>query len=271
MEGLARFLIVLAPAVWTASAAAYLSVFVREDRAAETWARRLALTAVVLQLAASGTVGALGLPMVASPGGAIAFMGLAVAAVHLVLESRIGVRTIGFFPVAIAAGLSLAGASTDVLRRPETQLPAWSTGAHVLGAVLAYAGLLLAALYGALYLLQRRAMRRRRFGLLWERLPSLELLDQFSWRSLVAAAAFLTFSIAMGHVMGRSPGLAFEYSDPKIMFTNMIWLAAVLLALSRGFHWLRPARSAAGCLLLFASAVGNMLLVDLVSRVHRPH
>lgn len=268
MEALARVLQALVPAAWTAAAAAYLLVFRRQDPGADRWCRPLAFLAAGLHVLLFAGVGLAGRPMVASAGGVLASMGLAVAGVHLFLEGRIRTRAIGIFPVSIAVALSVAGAAANMLRVPTTELPRWSTGVHVLGAVLAYSGLLLASLYGALFLLQRRALRTRRFGLLWERLPSLELLDQFSWRSLVAAVVFLTLTIAFGHVVGRAPGLEFDYYDPKIMFTNLLWLGSLLLAASRGFGWMRPATSAAACIGLFAVALSNMLIVDLFSRVH---
>jgi ABC-type uncharacterized transport system permease subunit len=268
MEHLARILQAMVPAAWMAAAAAYLLVFRRADPGADRWCRRLAFTAVGLQLLLFAAVGLAGRPMVASGGGVLASMGLAVAGVHLFLEGRIKTRAIGIFPVCIALGLSLGGAAADMLRMPAAAFPKWSTGVHVFGAVLAYSGLLLAALYGVLFLLQRWSLRSRRFGLLFERLPSLELLDQFSWRSLLAAVVFLTLTIAFGHVVGKAPGLAFDYYDPKIVFTNMLWLGSLLLTTSRGFRWLRPATSAWGCVILFTFAIGNMLIVDMFSRVH---
>lgn len=268
MEHLARLLQALAPAAWTAAAAAYLLVFRRDDRGADRWCRRLGFGAVVLQVLLFAAVGLAGRPMVASAGGVLASMGLCVAGVHLFLEGRIGTRSIGVFPMSIALLLSLGGAAADMLRMPTAALPKISTSVHVFGAVLAYSGLLLAALYGVLFLLQRWSLRSRRYGLLFERLPSLELLDQFSWRSLLAAVVFLTLTIAFGHVVGKAPGLGFDYYDPKIMFTNLIWLGCLLLTASRGFKWLRPATSAWGCVVLFTFAIGNMLIVDMFSRVH---
>ena len=268
MEPLARALQGLSPAAWTAAAAAYLLVFRRQDAGADRWCRPLAFLALGVNALLLVVVGLAGRPMVASAGGVLTSMGLAVAGVHLVLEGRIGTRAIGVFPIAVAVALAIGSAAADVLRVPATAMPRWSTGAHVFGAVLAYSGMLLAALYGVLYLLQRHALRAHRFGLLFERLPSLELLDQFSWRSLLAAVVFLTLTIGFGHVVGRAPGLAFDYYDPKIMFTNLIWLGGLLLSASRGLQWLRPATSAWGCVVLFTFAIGNMLVVDMFSKVH---
>jgi ABC-type uncharacterized transport system permease subunit len=268
MEYVARALQAILPVAWTAAAAAYLVVFCRPTREAERWCGRLAALAVVLNVLLFAAVGLAGRPMVASSAGALASTALAVAGVHLILERRVGTRAIGIFPVGMAVVLTVASSTADLMQWPTTDVPPWSTGLHVLGAVFAYSGLLLAALYGALFLIQRHALRARRFGLFWERLPSLELLDQFSWHSLIAAAIFLTFTIGLGHRVGRTEGLAFEYYDPKVWFTNLIWLSCVLLVISRGVKRLRPATSAWISLVLFLLAVSNMFIVDRFSEVH---
>ncbi len=268
METFARALQAIVPVAWTATAAAYVVAFYRPSAVGERACARLAALAIAFHVALFAAVGLAGRPMVASAGGALASMGLAVAGVHLVLERRIGTRSIGVFPIMIAVVLTLAAASVDMLRWPTTDVPQWSTGLHVLGAVLAYSGLLLAAVYGALFLVQRDALRKRRFGLFFERLPSLELLDQFSWHSLVAAAVFLTFTIGLGHRVGRTDGLEFPYHDPKVWFTNLIWLTCVVLVVGRRVRRVRPATSAWGCVVLFTLALGNMLIVDHFSQVH---
>jgi ABC-type uncharacterized transport system permease subunit len=268
METLARVLQALTPAAWTATAAAYLLVFRRHDAGADRWCRKLAFLAVVLNVLLLAAVGLAGRPMVASAGGVLASMALAVAGVHLFLEGRIGTRAIGIFPITVAVALSAGGAAADLLRMPTNEMPRWIGSVHVLAVVIAYSGLLLAALYGVLFLLQRHALRKRRFGLLFDRLPPLELLDQFSWRSLLAAALFLTLTIAFGHVLKYAIGREFDYYDPKIMITNLIWLGSVLLSISRGMRWIRPATSAWGAVILFAFVLVNMLVVDLFSRVH---
>ncbi len=267
MESLARLLQAALPVAWTAAAAAYLLVFLRGERPADRWCRPLAVGAAAAHTVLLVLVGLSAHTAFTSPAFLISAVGLSVALVHVVLEGRVGSRTTGVFPASIVLVLVVVSSALDLLG-PAPDLPRWSTAVHVAGAILAYAGLLLSSLYGTLFLMQQRAMRSRRFGLLWQRLPSLELLDQFSVRSLVAAAIFLTLTIGFGHVVGTAPDLAFAYSDPKIMFTNMIWLGAVLIVVSRRLHWMRPAASAWGAIVLFVVAVGNMLIVDSFSSVH---
>lgn len=269
MEFVIRFLDALVPAAWTAAAAAYLMVFVRDDQGALRWAPRLAWTAVAIHLLAIGAVGALGFCPMLDTGSVVSGLGLAVGAVHLVLEGRAGNRAIGVFPAAAVALFALAGAASDPLKRPSTTLPHGTTAIHVTVAVLGYAGLFLAALFGALYLVQQGALKKHRFGLFWERLPSLELLDSFSRRSLAAGAIFLTLTIGFGHLVRRELPPTEGYWDAKVVATNLIWLSAVLVVLGRLFSRLRPAFCAVASVALFGMAMVNMVVVDIFSHVHR--
>ncbi len=203
------------------------------------------------------------------PASTISGLGLAVGVIHLLLEGRARNRAIGVFPVAVAAVFALAATAFDPLRRPEAGLPPASAAIHASAAVLGYAGLLLAALFGALYLVQRGALKRHRFGLFWERLPSLELLDEFAFRSLVAGVACFTVTIAVGHIVRRATGHTGSYWDPKIVATNLIWLIGLVVVLGRLFRRVRPATSAAASIALFALALANLLVVDIFSEVHR--
>ena len=268
MDALIRLLAVAAPAAWTAAAVLYLFVFLREDAAAERWAPRAAWAAAAVHLLALASPGFRGVCPMVLPASMLSGLGLAVGGVHLCVESRAKDRAIGVFPIAIAAMISLASAAADPLHRPAA-LPPASTAVHVTGAILGYAGVLLAALFGVLYLVQRSALKGHRFGLFWERLPSLELLDAFSRRSLVAGVVFLTLTIGFGHLVRRSVQLGESYWDAKIVATNVLWLVALAVVVARRLNRIRPATSAFASVALFVLTLANLLVVDLFSKVHR--
>jgi ABC-type uncharacterized transport system permease subunit len=269
MESVVRLFAALAPSAWVAAAAAYLVLFVRDDRGAERWAPRLAWTAVAVHAGAFASVGLLGICPMLVPASVVSGLGLAVGLVHLVLERRAKDRAIGVFPMSAAALFALAGAAADPMRRPDPSIPRGTTAIHVTGAILGYAGLLLAALFGALYLVQQRALKAKRFGLFWERLPSLELLDGFSSRSLVAGVVFLTLTIGFGHAVRRATAPDAPYWQADVVATNLLWLACVVVVVARRAGRIRPAASAAASVALFAVAMADMLVVETLSHIHR--
>src|SRR5882724_7845272 len=99
VESLVRLLAALTPAAWTAAAAAYLFVFVKDDAGAARWAPRLAWTAVGVHVAALAAVGMRGVCPMLVTGSVVSGLGLAVGVIHLLLERRANDRAIGIFPV----------------------------------------------------------------------------------------------------------------------------------------------------------------------------
>lgn len=91
---------------------------------------------------------------------------------------------------------------------------------HIIAATFAYTALALAALYGALHLLGRRNLRLHHFGLLFDRMPPLELLGRSSRYALLAGFVLMTVSVASGSIFwGQAhrvhPGAAM---DSKVLF-----------------------------------------------------
>lgn len=269
MEPWIRLLSALAPAAWTAAGAAYLVLFLRQDAGAERWAPRLAWGAVGVHVASLAAVGSMGVCPMLVPGSVISGMGLAVGVIHLLLERRANDRAIGVFPIAAAALFALAGTAADPTRRPDPSVPHGTAAIHVTSAILGFAGVFLAALFGALYLVQRRALKRHRFGLFWERLPSLELLDTFSRRSLVAGVVFLTVTIGIGHLVRNQTAPSGGYWVAEIVATNLLWLIAFVVVVARRFDKIRPATAATASVALFVLAMGDLLVVGIFSRFHR--
>ena len=99
---------------------------------------------------------------------------------------------------------------------------------HVTTAVFGYAALSLSMIYGSLYLVLFRSMRRNEFGAVFEHLPSLDRLERYGIRATAVGFVFLTISIALGGLLldktqgaSTARGLVF---DPKILATILVWL-----------------------------------------------
>ena len=91
---------------------------------------------------------------------------------------------------------------------------------HVLPAALAYTALAFGAVYATLYLVGQRNLKHHNFGLLFDRLPPLDLLGRMSFQSLLVGLAFMTITIVTGSVLfhrfGSSGGGATSI-DPKLL------------------------------------------------------
>lgn len=270
MDTLLRALHTLVPVAWTAATAAYFHVFLRDESRATRWARWFVVLAVFLELAEFGLAGSLAKTSFATGAPVASGMAVAAAMVYLFLEKQTGRGSMGVFAIGACTGMAILGSATAGGPPPETtqKLPAVTTTLHIGGAIMGYSGLLLAALFGTLYALQFRALRARRFGLFWERLPSLELLDQFTSASLGVATIFLTATIGLGHAVKATASPEIAYWDQKVIATNLLWLLTLLVTVGRRTRRLRAHPASIFAIVLFGLALVNLLVVNYFSPMH---
>jgi ABC-type uncharacterized transport system permease subunit len=98
---------------------------------------------------------------------------------------------------------------------------------HVLPAALAYTALAFGAVYATLYLVGQRNLKHHNFGLLFDRLPPLDLLGRMSFQSLLVGFAFMTITIITGVVL--SSGYDTTSIDLKLMAKILIGSAAWII------------------------------------------
>lgn len=241
---------------------AYLGVFVERGHKAQRVATPLAW-GVVLIHAAYLLLSAIAFGHIptANTWESLTFMAFALALVYLILEWRQGERSTGVFILgAVLLFQTLSSAFVthtqdvpDILRSP-------MFGVHVTAALMGYVGLAVSAVYGIMYLLQYRQLKKKNVGLLFQRLPNLETLSRlnigamgFGWLALtVAIAAGVTWAATL-EVQGRLEG-SFQ-TDPKFLLTVALWL---LYGLCLGGRYVRRW---ANRTLATASVVGFALML----------
>ncbi len=154
-------------------------------------------------------------------------------AVYVFAELRTSRETsgTGFFVTVVCFVLQLVSSLTNsgavpeeskaILRDPIFNL-------HVTTSVFGYAALMLAAIYGGLYLLLFRAIRMNQFGAIFEHIPSLERLERYGLRATAFGFIFLTLSIALGAMLYTRIPLDVTTTqfvlDPKVLTTVLVWL-----------------------------------------------
>jgi len=111
-------------------------------------------------------------------------------------------------------------------------------GFHVSTALLGYTAISLSAVYGFLYLMLYHEIKSSRFGLIYTRLPNLEMLEKMSHKAEVFGFWMLTIAIAVGLIWLPRAFENFSYWDPKLIGTLFIWvLYAVGLTAKRKLGW----------------------------------
>jgi ABC-type transport system involved in cytochrome c biogenesis permease subunit len=111
-------------------------------------------------------------------------------------------------------------------------------GFHVTTALLGYTAISLSAVYGFLYLMLYREIKSSSFGLIYTRLPNLEVLEKMSSKAEVFGFVMLTVAISIGLIWLPRAFDNFSYLDPKLIGTMAVWLLyAISLAAKRKLGW----------------------------------
>ena len=97
-------------------------------------------------------------------------------------------------------------------------------GIHVISALLGYSGFTISAVYGFLYLILYQDIKLNKFGLIFNRLPSLEVLERLSLYSAIIGFCTLSIAIIIGIIWLPKAFPTFSYLDPKLIGSALVWL-----------------------------------------------
>ena len=168
----------------------------------------------------------------------LSLLALSVALVYLVLEAQQKNPYTGMFILFLVTPLSALSA----LLVPRAGLPspllktAWF-GFHTTLALLGYAAFAVSAVYAFMFLLLNHALKRRSFGLVFDRLPPLEVLARMNLGAAMIGFGALTLAMAIGTIWGAREIHDF-WRDPKLHLTLLVWaLYGTGLVLRYRFRW----------------------------------
>jgi len=97
-------------------------------------------------------------------------------------------------------------------------------GTHVISALIGYSGITISAVYGVLYLILYNEIKLNKFGLIFNRLPSLEILERMSFIAAIIGFVFLSITITIGIIWLPKAFTQFSYLDPKLIGTFAVWI-----------------------------------------------
>jgi len=140
---------------------------------------------------------------------------------------------------------------------------------HISAAFVAYSLFTLAGILAAAYIVQDYNLKHKHFGIMFERLPALETLDDLIHRQIGFAFLMLTVSIGIGVVLTRLAGNQKEWlADPKIIATIATWFLYAFLLHLRMYAKRRGKKIAwatiIGLVCILFTFVGIHLVTDCV-------
>jgi len=266
-----QLLNVLLPLGYLLAVLAYLVVFLDSP----DWARKVA-TPLTMGVAAAHLAYLILCTLVfqhvpvANAWESFTFVAFAMVVVYLALEWRWKDKATGvFLLVPVLSFQILSSAFVTHTREVAEILKSPLFGVHVATALLGYVAFSVAAVYGTMYILLYRELKKHRVGLIFRRLPTLETLSRLNMGAIILGWVGLTLAGVLGVVWAESltsSGMLQGnfYADPKFLLTLVIW--ALYGATLGGRFLLRwPNRQLAYLsLVAFFLMVGTSLAVNLV-------
>lgn len=156
---------------------------------------------------------------------------LALSLAYLVFYYRFRLRVLGAVVVPLAAFIVMAAALIPCeTAESHGMLNSFWLVLHIVTIFAGEAALALACGLGILYLVQEGAIKNKRHGFFFRRLPSLELLDSAGYACIVTGFTLVTIGLATGFVYAKMIWGRFWTWDPKEVWSGITWLIyAVLL------------------------------------------
>jgi ABC-type uncharacterized transport system permease subunit len=139
-------------------------------------------------------------------------------------------------------------------------------GSHVFTALLGYAGFTISAVYGFLYLILYKDIKLNKFGLIFNKLPSLEVLETLSFYSAVIGFILLTIAMTIGVIWLPKAFPDFSYSDPKLISSFIVWLLYGIGILSKTFGKWRGKKVVVLSIVGFLMAIMSTMISNFLAK-----
>jgi len=161
---------------------------------------------------------------------ALSTFGWAVVGVFIILQIKFNLMVLGALVAPLA---TLVVVIASILPGPPVELDPlfrglWRTF-HIGTVILGNAAFAIAFLVGILYLIQEHAIKDKKRGFFFRRLPSLKLLDSMGYSCLIAGFPMLTFGLVTGAIYAQMVHGRFWSWDPKEIFAGITWLVYAAL------------------------------------------
>lgn len=195
--------------------------------------------------------------------------GWAVTGFFLGFQYRFQLKVMGVFAAPLAAFVVIVSSRLPV---EPAQVQAHFRSVwlifHVVIILIGEAAFAMACGVGILYLVQEHAIKHKKRGFFYRRLPSLELLDSTGYACIVSGFTLLTIGLIGGFLYAKTVWGRFWSGDPKEVWSGIMWLFyAALLHERLAVGW-RGRKSAIMSIIGFAVLLFTFLGVNIFLEGH---
>ncbi|GBC63185.1 c-type cytochrome biogenesis protein CcsB [Desulfonema ishimotonii] len=199
----------------------------------------------------------------------LSLAGWILAGVFLTFQYRFGLRVLGIFIAPLATFTMIISSRLPITpdRLDESFKSFWLI-LHVVIIFTGEAAFALACGVGILYLLQEHAIKTKKRGFFFNRLPSLEMLDSTGYACIITGFTMVTIGLLSGFLYARSIWGRFWSWDPKEVWSGIMWLFYAALLHERLVVGWRGRKSAIMSIIGFVVLLFTFLGVNFFLKGH---
>lgn len=154
----------------------------------------------------------------------LSFFALSIIGIYLYFELRYQISTLGSFVVPFALLICLgAGMVPTAIRPLNPALQSFWIYSHTILAFAAYAFFTISGGVALLFLIQSYFLKKKQLGPLFQKLPSLDILDEIGYRCLALGFPMLTVAIITGAIWASRAWGSYWSWDPKESWSLITW------------------------------------------------
>jgi cytochrome c-type biogenesis protein CcsB len=166
------------------------------------------------------------------------FFGMGIVLVFLIMEFRFKIPALGSFMlplvlVLMAPALFLSGEIKEL----NPVLKSGWLGVHTSLTVLGDSAFAFAFIVSIMYLIQERQLKAKKLGLIFHRLPSLDIMDTLGYKALTFGWPLFTLGMLSGSIWANSAWGTYWNWDPKETWSLITWVVYLALLHLRTIGW----------------------------------
>ena len=191
-----------------------------------------------------------------------------IVVVYLYVEYRLRLKTTGVFVLAWVFLLQFFSSAFIVF---DSAVPAIFKSPmfffHTSSAILSYSAFFISAIYGIMFVMLFNQIKSARFGIIYNRMPSLEELNEMIFRSALPGFIFLTISLVLGILWRKEVDPTAPHFDGKVVSIYAVWFiyGSIIVGKNLGRwsgKWVAYTSIAGFVLILISFVVVNLFITS---------
>jgi cytochrome c-type biogenesis protein CcsB len=192
-----------------------------------------------------------------------------IAGVFLLLRYKFRLKVLGVFAASLSATVMIiANWLPDIPVEVNTAFNSLWVVVHVVFIFIGEASMALAFATGLLYLVQEHAIKTKKRGFFYKRLPSLDLLDTTGYVCIVVGFSMLTIGLILGIVYAKLISDNFWSWTLKEVFSGITWIVYAGLIHQRFTVGWRGRRAAIMAIIGFIIVLFTFFGVNFLLDIH---